>query len=436
MKTTSLALLPFLALAASAGVWDNAELRGTCDKDPVAYKPGEPMVFSISLTGIDAADIPAGAKVTWSRKGDDGATLSGEAAAADLVANPLVVTTSIDKPGFVYIVATLVDENGEKARKPKKPGQWWDNVITFDGGAGADIAALESQPEPADFDAYWKRQKVRLAEVPVRADRVELPYKDDSVRVYAVSVDCAGPRPVTGFLSIPADASADKRYPARANFHGYGTNVPHAPGWCPADVIQFDVNAHGFDLEKDEAYYKAFFESIHPQGYSYGFSPDENKDPDTAYFNGMALRVMRAFDYLKTLPEWNGKDLISNGGSQGGLQTMWAAGLVDGLSLAWPSIPWCCDLAGASKAGRLPAPWRVPYVPAIDYYDPVNHAKRVPSTCRVEITRAGLGDYTCPPSGVATLFNNLPGNASIKWVQGSTHGFVPADPNQTTKLEK
>ncbi len=42
--------------------------------------------------------------------------------------------------------------------------------------------------------------------------------------------------------------------------------------------------------------------------------------------------------------------------------------------------------------------------------------------------RGGLGDYICPPSGVAILWNNIPGNKKITWVQGSTHGFVaPVD---------
>jgi len=43
----------------------------------------------------------------------------------------------------------------------------------------------------------------------------------------------------------------------------------------------------------------------------------------------------------------------------------------------------------------------------------------------------GLGDYCCPPMGLAKLYNNIPGNKRIKWVQGSTHGFVPPAPNQT-----
>ena len=55
--------------------------------------------------------------------------------------------------------------------------------------------------------------------------------------------------------------------------------------------------------------------------------------------------------------------------------------------------------------------------------------------CRVEITRAGLGDYCCPPSGVAILFNNIPGPKKINWVQGSTHGYVPPEPHQAFSIE-
>ena len=66
--------------------------------------------------------------------------------------------------------------------------------------------------------------------------------------MYAVTIDCAGPRPVTGYLTIPAGA-AEKSLPAQASYHGYGTHVQKAPkGWGGA--IRFDVNAHGYDLGK------------------------------------------------------------------------------------------------------------------------------------------------------------------------------------------
>ena len=77
--------------------------------------------------------------------------------------------------------------------------------------------------------------------------------------------------------------------------------------------------------------------------------------------------------------------------------------------------------------GKLCIP--VQHTAGIDYFDAVNHIKR--AKCPVEIPRAGLGDYTCPPSGLAVYFNAIPTPKSINWVQGSRHGYVPPDPNQT-----
>ena len=78
--------------------------------------------------------------------------------------------------------------------------------------------------------------------------------------------------------------------------------------------------------------------------------------------------------------------------------------------------------------------WGVGETAALRYFDPVNFAKRVSPKCRVEIERAGLGDYTCPPSGVAVLYNNLKCPKKINWVQGSTHGYVPEEPHQKFSL--
>ena len=114
----------------------------------------------------------------------------------------------------------------------------------------------------------------------------------------------------------------------------------------------------------------------------------------------------------------------------GGLQTVWAAGLDPDVTLALPGIPWCCDMGGRRTLNRLVPNWGVGETEAMRYFDPVNIAKRISRNCKVEITRAGLGDYCCPPSGVAILFNNIPGPKKINWVQGSTHGYVPPERHQ------
>ena len=388
-------------------------LTGTTDREQALYRAGETMTFQLSARY--AGEVPAGDwYIRWTRTGDDGKTERGTERVTD---QPLTITTSLDKPGFVRIQATLLDRNNRPVQRTNAKGKR--ESVFFDGGAGVEIEKLQGLPEPEDFDAFWDRQKEKLAKVPMKAN-MEKVKTANGVDVYAITVDCAGPAPVTGFLTIPTGA-AEKSLPAQVSYHGYGTSVQNPPGGGPADRINFSVNAHGYLLGKDKAYYDNFFESIKSNGEKYAFDPKQNADPEQAYFNGMALRVMRSLEFVKSLPQWNGKDLIVSGGSQGGLQTVWAAALDHDVTEARPSIPWCSDLGGF-RQGRLKG-WYPEHCKGLDYYDTINHAKRI--QCPVEITRAGLGDYTCPPSGVAILYNNIKSPKKINWVQGSTHGYTP-----------
>ena len=150
----------------------------------------------------------------------------------------------------------------------------------------------------------------------------------------------------------------------------------------------------------------------------YAFDPIQNANPETAYFNGMVFRVMRSLQFVKSLPQWDGKQLTVQGTSQGGLQTIWAAGLDHDVTCALPGFIWCCDFGGA-KVGRIKG-WQPEWVPALGYFDAVNHAKRI--TCPVNITGAGLGDYTCPPSGLTVLYNVIKTPKKIRYAQGD-HGL-------------
>lgn len=410
--------------------FDKMQLKGRTDKEnPVAYKVGEPIVFTLRTDGLDAVPTNDRYRVRWERTGDDGKVEKGESRL--VVGETCVVTTRLECAGFVRLQAHVVAGGGYWVQRggPAPGSEGWENdkSVFFDGGAGADIdkIALE-KPEPKDFDAYWAKQKAELKKVPVKADVKEVCSTAEK-KIYAVTVDCAGPRPVTGYLMVPADAKA-KSCVARIHFQGYGTGVQQPPYW-PAQKgeIFFDVNAHGYDLGRDRGYYKDFFSKIAPKGQQYAFSKEENADPDTAYFHGMALRVMRALEFMKTRVEWNGKDLIVEGGSQGGLQTSWAAGLDKDVTLARPFITWGCNW-GFVDGKRIRGPWHIPWAQGLGYYDAVSHIARV--KCPVDISRAGLGDYTCPPSGLALFYNVIKAPKSITWVQGSRHGHTPVGDNQ------
>ncbi|MDO5552533.1 MAG: acetylxylan esterase [Planctomycetia bacterium] len=386
---------------------------GKCDKDPLSYEPGEEMVFSITLT--EDGQPVSGKNLVWTRRGDDGKSESGEAvSSAD---EPLVIKTSLSTPGFVHILVRVKDDNGNPIHSD--PNE-------FNGGAGVLLDQIQGFPEPDDFDAFWARQKERLAEVPVKAELKQVDSPNDKVNVWDVRIDCVG-TPVSGYLCVPKDA-APGSLPIKVFYHGYG--VGSAGKYADPNFIALDVNAHSIENGREAAYY----ENLRKTGYGgYGLSPQENANPETCFWNGMMLRLMRSLQYVKTLPEWNGKDLIVTGGSQGGLQCLSAAALDHDVTECIAVVPWFCNLAGAKEQGRVGSYFFPEWTPGLGYYDSTNQAKRI--QCKTTIL-AGLGDYVCPPSGQMVLYNNMTCPVRLEFMQGRTHGFSAMKDAGVFVLEK
>lgn len=385
-------------------------IRGSTDKDVAIYQPGEKIEFTLRV--LDGEIPVAGKVLKWTRSGDDGKTESGEGTAGT---DGLKVATTLDKPGFVRLQVHAFDADGKALQG--YIGGWGANKngdIFFDGGACVQPERLQAVDEPKDFDAFWTMTKAKLDAVPVKADLQELPSKDPKVKLYAATIDCAGPKPVTGYLTMPVGAQ-DKTLAAIVQFQGYGVNQHKPPEWLNEHAIFLEINAHGMELGKDDDYYNQLKKDLA----GYCFKNDENADREKTYYYGMALRVMRALQYVKSRPEWNGKELQSNGGSQGGLQGLWGAGLDGDVTSCEIWSPWSCDLGGITL-GRQRG-WRPDFSPALNYFDPVFFARRI--TAKVHLI-ANYGDYTCAPSGVWLVYNNIPGNRKSMLVkQGCEHGY-------------
>ena len=456
----ALAALSCAALSARGDNITNLTLKASTDKaNPIDYEVGETIRFDFRLDGV--TNLPAEAAsvaplhVIWTRTGDDGLKTKGTNDIS--LAQGFSMETSLSVPGFVRVEAYLAKSNYGKFSYTDSDGQ--SANITFEGGAGVDTRKMRlSTVEPADFDAFWAEAKAKLATVPFDDTNVELVDVTPSgtrnyFTIYAAKIPCYGPRPVTGWLMIPKNAPAGS-LPVQATFDGYGciTAAPKAPTWGYEGQIRFAVNAHGYDLVgRDNQYYKDFYDSINKTGrpidpsyttttvrYGYALAPSDYDNPTNTYFYYMAMRVMRAFEYLKSRPEWDGQTVIAEGGSQGGLQTMWAGGLVEGISQIKPAATWGCDIGNYhNKTGPfLSNTWGIPNVPGAYYFDAALHARRIPETCTASLTRIGLGDTTCPPRGVLLSFYHMGCQATAKLVQGSTHGYVPPNPNQTFTISK
>lgn len=421
-------LRPFLALllptTIGLGALHAANLRlvGENDRPSPFYEPGETMTFRIRLQ--EDGQPVTGTRLAWTRTGDDGRTESGEASSAT---EPLILTASTDRPGFVRIRVRALDAEGKPLRDDKNA------EVVFDGGAGVQPEKLESIPEPADFDAWWSAQKAALARVPLEVlEFTSMPATAAHVDTWDVKIACAGlalpgedtPRPVSGYLSITRGAAPGSAE-AVVNFHGYGVrsatrnddqaNDPAKP------KIVFNINAHGIENGRPADFYKQLEQTLLK---GYAFDRKQNEHPETAYLYGMALRVLRALEFVKSRPEWDGKRLTASGGSQGAFQSILAAALDPDVTRCDAWKPWFTDLGGVNL-GRLKG-WRPDYTPALGYYDTVNLAKRIRA---VTYITSGLGDYVCPPSGVTVLYNNIPASVykRIEYKQGATHATSPAD---------
>ncbi|MBR5024317.1 MAG: acetylxylan esterase, partial [Victivallales bacterium] len=143
---------------------------------------------------------------------------------------------------------------------------------------------------------------------------------------------------------------------------------------------------------------------------------------DAFFYREVFVRAMRAADYLKTRPEWNGKDFLAGGGSLAGAQTAAVAALDPQITLAFIHTPsnigYNADLAGRKRG--LPFHWQPEswitqeMRKAVPYCDVVNFAARIKCECYF---CTGFADEVCTPSNVYSAYNNIP--AGVKKIMTS-----------------
>jgi cephalosporin-C deacetylase-like acetyl esterase len=248
------------------------------------------------------------------------------------------------------------------------------------------------------------------------------------VKCFDVKVASAAGNPMTGILSMPVNAEP-KSLPAIVFFHGAGVRSALQMHSYGRMAIALDVNTHGLENNRETAYYQRLFRS---QFSNYWF---KNKhDRNKYYFREIFLRAMRAVEYVKSLPEWNGKVLIVRGNSQGGAMAVVAAALDPQVTMLFAAVPALADHGGfTARIPRVPG-WPGLYHPKRDganvlecakYYDIVNFAPMV--KCPAYMS-AGMADHTCEATSIAAAWNALPETS-----KGGIE-YYPAGNHRTSQL--
>ncbi len=374
------------------------KIEAKADRPDAIYKQGETIIFKIQLLSADGKVVEGKSLKYWI-KGDGGLKSEGSLSSA---AEPLSVQAKLDKPGFVLCKVQFKPEGAEKP---------------VDGFAGAGVDPLlikSSIEEPADFDAFWAKVKEEVDAVPIKANLVPVEVTDQKlkgkVECFDIKIDCAGGMPVSAYLVKPVGAKP-KSCPAYVSYHGAGVRSSNKPLWmAEKGCIAMDLNAHGLENGKPDEFYKALAD-----GSLKDYRTRDCDKRDKIYFKGMFMRVIRSLEYIKSLPEWDGRILIVNGTSQGGGQALVAAGLDPQVTLCEAFVPALCHHVGilegqesgwprfiAMKDGQ---PANPEVVKAVPYYDGANFAKRI--KCQ-SLLSTGFIDTTCSPTSVYVAFNNIP----------------------------
>lgn len=271
--------------------------------------------------------------------------------------------------------------------------------------------------EPQDFRSFWQKNVEELKQVPMSYTK-EL-YKDyctDKIDCYLVKlqIDKMG-HSMYGFLFYPKNAQPGK-HPVVLCPPGAGIKTIKDPMrnkyYAENGFVRFEVEIHGLDPRISSEIFGEISRAFNDRNGGYLANGLENKD--IYYMKHVYVGLVRCIDFLTSLPEWDGKNVAVQGGSQGGALAIIAAGLDSRVTQCVANHPALSDMAGyAAKGGTggYPHFCRQPQILSnkdclntLAYFDVVNFARYVKAPTYLTW---GYNDVTCPPTTSYAVWNTL-----------------------------
>ena len=263
---------------------------------------------------------------------------------------------------------------------------------------------------PADFNAFWEKNLAEAAKCPMKYTIEPAPeYSSEKSDCYLIKLQCFRPGSyIYGYLTRPKAAG---NYPVVLCPPGAGVKTIKDPKrhiyYADEGCIRLEMEIHGLNptMSAEE------FKEISSAFGNYLVNGIDNRD--NYYMKKVYLACVRAVDYLTSLPDWDGKNVIVQGGSQGGALALVTAGLDKRVTACVANHPALSDMAGykAGRAGGYPHLFKnyqgmdtPEKINTLAYYDVVNFAKQI----KVPVYMTwGYNDNTCPPTTSYIIYNVL-----------------------------
>ncbi len=262
---------------------------------------------------------------------------------------------------------------------------------------------------PADFDAFWKANLEEARKTPVTVSCVKSDkYTTDEVDCYLLKIRTDKRHSVYGYLTRPKQAG---KYPVVLCPPGAGIKTIKEPMrnhyYAKNGFIRLEMEIHGLHPEMTEEQFKEISAAFSDEN---GYVENGLDDRDNYYMKHVYTGCVRAIDYLCSLPDWDGRNVFVQGGSQGGALSLITAALDQRVTGCVANHPALSDVAGYldHRAGGWPHMNRQhnmltpAKVATLQYYDVVNFARRI--KCPVYLTW-GYNDDVCPPTTSYIVWN-------------------------------
>lgn len=267
-------------------------------------------------------------------------------------------------------------------------------------------------PVPQDFDKFWSKTVAAARKVPLEPEYWAVAdATDDKLETQLVRLHVGKDKWIFGYLTRPKDG---KKHPVVLVPPGAGSNkITPSDYFSLEGFIYLKIEIHGNDPRlPDEEYNLMRKEKCD------GYMRRGMESRDTYYYKDVYAGCVRAVDFLCSLPDWDGKNVLVTGGSQGGALTIITSALNEKVTMCAPFYPALCDLTGFlhHRAGGWPKFFSdnneggsviIPTQQAeatLQYFDVVNFARRlnVPT-----FMSWGYSDDTCSPTSVWAAWNEI-----------------------------
>ena len=395
------------------------------------------LLLSLFLTATYAENYPYRSDVLWVTVPDhpDWIYETGEEAQVDLQLylygipqDGLVVNYELCDDMMATDAKGSVTLKGGKATIPvgtmSEPG-FRDCKLTaeINGKTYAHHIKLGFSPEklepftamPSDFKEFWQDNISKAREFPLSWTKVLEPkYCTESVDCYLVrlALNKKG-QCIYGYLFYPKGA-AEGSCPVVLCPPGAGVKTIKDPlrhkYYAEQGCIRLEIEIHGLNPNLTDSQFKEISNALNSGANEYLMNGLDNRD--NYYMKRVYLACVRAVDLLTSLPEWDGKNVIVQGGSQGGALALITAGLDSRVTACVAHHPALADMARyqIGKAGGYPHFFRTKGMATDDkiatmaYYDVVNFARLIQVPVRMTW---GFNDNTCPPTTSFIVYNLL-----------------------------